>query len=596
MRPKPSPCEILFGALCRFLLLALLVTFSTGAFSAVSSASQPRHVTLIVCPGLTYDTLYAHFSTRDLPFDMAEGLLSPGNARKPDPVANLYATLYAGDTANTKNPNRTLLMRLITAADPPGRVMVVPSATVDEAGLIARSGMQQGDLVILCGLPPVNPRTHEWNRLPVALIGDNSHYWGHKTLTSDTTQTAGLVALRDIAPTALSYAGIAIPGTMSGHVIAGELSPDSNDSLLYGMDRLAHLNQLVLLPSMWAWGGISLVALLTSLWSLSKGITLRPALQRYLLRVMAGTPLALMLAAIPVPANAWSYGLTILGVALLLGAIPRMDALMTLTAAAIAVDGLTGSPMVSRSALSGYWISGIRFYGIGNEYMGILLGGALVSAYAAAKRWPEGIRSPKGAALLGLWFALVLFVLSYPAFGAKAGGAVTAMAAFAPAWFALVRGQRIDWRICAMSAVAGFALVFVWAALASLTGGRSTHIQAAAAHASHGDIGYIWHIAVRKAKMAFLTATVPGVIATYIGLVPVWFLWRKTALKDRVREFLSTDPALAAVMRAAAAGSIAALLFNDSGFVPFVLIFAALCWTLLHEMLGRADQRGHLNP
>jgi len=309
-------------------------------------------------------------------------------------------------------------------------------------------------------------------------------------------------------------------------------------------------------------------------------------LQRFLLRMMMGSPLAFMLAAIPDPVSAWTYGLSIIAAGLLLGVIPRVGFLLTLTALLVGVDGLTGAHALSRSSLSGYWISGIRFYGIGNEYMGILIGSALVTAYIAARRWPEGIRSAKGSAPLGLWLGFLLFVLSYPAFGAKAGGAVTAMVAFVPAWLALTKGRRVDWRICAASAVAGFALVFVWAALASLTGARTTHIQTVASHAAHGDSAYIWHIALRKAKLAIATATVPGVLATYVGFIPMWLLWRKTPLKEHVREFLAANPAFGAVMRAGIAASAAALLFNDSGFVAFVLLFGALSLTLMHEMLG----------
>jgi hypothetical protein len=354
------------------------------------------------------------------------------------------------------------------------------------------------------------------------------------------------------------------------------------------MDAVAHLNQKILLATMWAYGLISGGAVLASLWSLSRGIVLWPRLQRYMLRVMMAAPLALMIAAIPDPGNAWFYGLSIAAIGLILGAIPRVEALMTLTAVVIAIDGFMGSPLVARSALSGYWISGIRFYGIGNEYMGILIGSAMVGAYAVAMRWRSAIRGALLSALLAVCLASLLFVLSYPAFGAKAGGAVTAMVAFVPAWFALTKGRRVDDRICVASAIAGFALVFVWAGFATLTGGRTTHIQVAAAHAVHGDAGYIWHMTLRKAKMAVATAIVPGVITTYIGMIPVWFLWQKTSLKNRVREYLATNPVLGAVMRAGIAGSTAALLFNDSGFVAFVFLFGCLSLTLMHEMLGKS--------
>lgn len=561
------------------LLLCALIA-ATGRLEA-SGPAEPR-VALIVCPDLTYRSPLVASLARS----SAVALLSPGEPRKPDPIANLYATLYAGDTANTKNPRRNLLLRIIDQPQYRGRVMVRTIRDPVSVERAVQSAGAHGIEAVVCGLPPLEAGSREWDRLSVLIVARPGETPPASSLTSATTQTPGLAALRDVAPTVLAGAGIPVPDIMAGHPVhPARVAP----STLASMDTLAYLNQVILLPCSWVYGFIAGSALLTTLWTLSKGIVWRPRLQRYLLRVMMAAPLALMLSAMANIPAAWSYGAAIVLLGAVLGLIPRDDLLLGLTAAAITVDGLLGSPAVARSALSGYWISGIRFYGIGNEYMGILIGSALAAAAGAARHGGDSLRTPAGGALLAACCILILFVLSYPAFGAKAGGAVTAMTAFVPAWRWLVLRRPVTVRVCAASAIAGFAVVFLWATIASATGARETHIQAATDHAAHGDLGYIAHIAVRKAKLAVATATVPGVIVTYVGFIPIWLLWRKTSLKTRIRAFLAREVVFGGIMRAAVAASVAALLFNDSGFVAFIFLFGAPCFTLLSEMLGHTD-------
>jgi hypothetical protein len=388
------------------------------------------------------------------------------------------------------------------------------------------------------------------------------------------------------------------------------------------MARLAHLNARILLPTMWLYGTISFVALLAALWSVSTGkrqlqgkravhiilpsqrvvtstaltADTQPSLLRYFLRMAAALPLALLLAPLIDPHSLLSYGAAIVCCGLLLAAIPSMGGLAALTVFVIVVDGFTGTHLVARSALSGYWISGIRFYGIGNEYMGVLIGYALVASYYLYRsHYLDPIPAFRNALLAAVYLAIAV-ALSYPAFGAKAGGAVTSLTAFIPAWLHLACGRKLTWRTFAASAIAGFALVFVWAAVAHFTGARVTHIQTAAAHATHGDIGYIWHVALRKAKMAILTATVPGVLLTYVGMIPVWLLWKRTTLRDRVREHLAADPLYNGLVRVAIGTSAAALLFNDSGFVAMVFIFLAPAVTLIHEMLSAPSKSVEQGP
>jgi hypothetical protein len=104
-------------------------------------------------------------------------------------------------------------------------------------------------------------------------------------------------------------------------------------------------------------------------------------------------------------------------------------------------DALSGSHLM-RTGLVGYSaVEGARYYGIGNEAMGVLVGSALV---AAAFLWPDG-RSGQVGVAAGL--LLIALLLGLPAVGAKAGGLLVAVGGFAvflwTAWGWRWRGRGV---------------------------------------------------------------------------------------------------------------------------------------------------------
>lgn len=151
------------------------------------------------------------------------------------------------------------------------------------------------------------------------------------------------------------------------------------------------------------------------------------------------------------------------------------------TAAVLMLDGWTGANVMKRSVLGYDPIIGARFYGIGNELMGVLVGAAVLgtmawaqqrqsqpagsmpgSASVAADRTVRtiGPASPAAArsgraigpaapaadrlfrwGLAALYVALLIYLAS-PVGGANAGGAITAAVTCGAAWFGLRRGER----------------------------------------------------------------------------------------------------------------------------------------------------------
>ena len=101
--------------------------------------------------------------------------------------------------------------------------------------------------------------------------------------------------------------------------------------------------------------------------------------------------------------------------------------LALLTVGALWLDLLTGQSLLLTSLLGYCPISGARYYGMGNEYMGLYLGAGLIGWSGLA----EGIKragkrlSPPFLIIPG--FLLLLIFVAWPHLGANFGGAIATM-------------------------------------------------------------------------------------------------------------------------------------------------------------------------
>jgi len=602
--------RIVAGGLFSFLLLVLLLS--------------PLHARPQVLVILADHLTLADVTRPDLPNlarlrrEGALALMSPGLAGKPDGVANVYATLGAGDTVRVGDVSLGRMgatlhragihsalvedqgesdrnLRLFLPA--PDRVFSVnkDKSTADRWAATQTAlrtsdfvvvsvsnlssfdtylgkvldGYHQGTLYLVVPTPPLLP-DGSWNSLtPFFTKGPTRQL---ETLRSDTTQTDGLIAARDLAPTILSQFAVPQPMQMTGAAITlarGDLSA------LQRMDRLVRLNQEAQNTIFWT---IGLGAGVIVFGGLGIYLTGRIAgssgeIARYGLRILASWTLTLLLVPLADPQTVRVYLLEIAGLTALLALIPTPPLLFALTAIVLVLDGFGGTRLVSNSALSEYALSGIRFYGIGNEYMGVLIGGALL-AVLPGRNWGRGI--------ILFWFAVVIFVLSFPAFGAKAGGAVTATATFTVAYLRLA-GREVNWRHLLGSVAAGFALVFVWAILGHFLHLRRTHLETAAGALGEGRFGYIAGVALRKIGLAARVAIHPGTILGLLGFGLIAGMGRKLFRRE-VTEYLAAYPRFAAIWWAGLWGCCVAVLFNDSGIVAAILILQCLVLTLLHGL------------
>lgn len=255
---------------------------------------------------------------------------------------------------------------------------------------------------------------------------------------------------------------------------------------------------------------------------------------------------------------------------------PQLLATVGLVSFALLVDALSSGSLSQFSPLGFDLILGARYYGLGNEFMGLLIA-AVVLVVALLYQVPQlaAYRSILTFAL----FVLVTLALALPVFGANFGGTITAVVTFSLMGLKL-QDKQIGWREV-LYIILGVVIVISFVAIMDLfkANGDSTHIAKAIRAFSNGDLVEVGRIIDRKVSMNLTILRLTGwslllwiVGACYLVYRPQPWLQRLIA------QYRGIGPALVS----GAIGSVIALLFNDSGAIAAACILAFFTPAILY--------------
>jgi hypothetical protein len=405
---------------------------------------------------------------------------------------------------------------------------------------------------------------------PVVMVGDGIA--PGSVLTSPSTRRPGIVMNTDLAPTVLRYFGLAVPATMSGRPVASVQVHEPVQFLEELWQQACFIHNFRA-PVIKTYLGYALILLVVAvLFILLREKRWAQKLQLY--------PLLFSLMAFPVACLVTPLFKTY-SLAPYLGEIVAVTALFTLisqhfehrkplagfvflsltTAGLILADVFTGATLLRESILSYDAMGGARFYGIGNEYMGVLTSATIFASACALSVWPRRLTLVL-TALLGL---LVTVTLGMPGLGANFGGLLTAVVAF-PVTFLAFAGVGFSWRAVAVGG-AVFVLLPVMFAVYDLLWGRGgqSHIGR--------NLFLVFQepsvaLEILKRKMAmnmklFRYTIWSRVLAAGIGGLLLLSV-RPVAV---MRVFRSQYPYLFTGFIGVVVTAVAAFLFNDSGTV-----------------------------
>lgn len=458
-------------------------------------------------------------------------------------------------------------------------------------------------------------------------------------LVSPSTRREGIVTAPDFAPSVLAAYGIQAPPDMSGRAIQMTAHPDSVSFLRKEVQTIRDIYRArprLLLPFVSVEAAVMLAALVAVWGKFRKAM---PFIETLLLALLTA-PFTLLcigwLNAVKPLALAGQAALFVTATALLAclcvyrrSAMAAAVGMSAITAAALLVDGLFGAEGMKRSVLGYDPMIGARYYGMGNEYMGVLVGAVAFAVAAVAERRRPGpaaaaVEAPAvataAAALAGAAkspppatpsraatyarrrraasltatlaaaaFAAALLYLAAPQLGTNAGGAITAAVAFGLAWLRCFAGDvfrrlgplRLA-LVCAVLVAAALAALWLLNAAVPAAAGRQSHIGRAMAWLGDGRTDLIAAMIVRKLRM---NAHLIGVSVWTKVLAAALLVMAAAVLRPKgaFRRWEKRYPQLMSGFIAIAVGSLAALAFNDSGIVAAatMIVYAAVPMLLL---------------
>jgi len=374
-------------------------------------------------------------------------------------------------------------------------------------------------------------------------------------LRSASTRQPGIVTLTDLTPTVAGWLGRTVPAGITGARLtsAPRGSLESAVRALIGRDTA---EQVWISTHGWFFTGYALADLLllgvpaVIFWGAGTDRARRRArcwrnCGVFAAAVPAGTFLANL---VPwwmhVHPAAWLYGMAVawalvLGAAALAGPWRRdplgpFGMICLFTLAVLGVDVMTGSRLQLETPFGLSLIEGGRFYGIGNEALGVYcvcaLTGAAWLGMRASRRFPASRRPAVLAASAAGLFAVV--ASGWPGFGAKVGGTI----ALVPCLLLLVlrlADVRVGWLRAAPVAVSGLAVFAVFAVVSYLfpTAGVSD-IGTFAGNLLHGQGGALLERKV-SSNVDTLTVSVFSWLIPVVAVAALAALWRPGALRLR---------------------------------------------------------------
>lgn len=397
-------------------------------------------------------------------------------------------------------------------------------------------------------------------------------------LTSNTTRRPGLLSNYDLQPAVFSYLGHNYPNP--------GISTIKSDHSLQVLDKQLTLfcklrmsrNPLHSIFMLFAIMGIVIGALAF--------VAGRKNFLRYVNYIVYCTlsmPLVFLFISFSKYFSLGGVILICLGATLLMGALIHimfkdpLDALLLLTATTavlLIVDCFTGSRLMLLSPLGSDAIAGGRFYGIGNDYMGVLLASTIIATLLLLTRLKS--LKPVYKTLLGLLPLLIAtVVIGHPHFGANMGGFITAMVSMG-FFFIINSGRKISFKQVILVGLLAILGVFAIAQLDALFNPTPSHAGKAISTLYSGA-GATVLLGIIKIKLGILASTVYhsswSLILLLLASTLAVLKWKTPTALLRIAV---EDPPIDQALKILLITAVTVFVVNDTGVIAATLILLYL--------------------
>lgn len=401
-------------------------------------------------------------------------------------------------------------------------------------------------------------------------------------LTSSTTRRPGIVTATDLTASIFHWLDIKPPAGITGRRFRAVPAAEPVDNLT-ALNRRAVFTYTARPPLVKGYILLQIIVIALALLGLFTRCRVTAYLKPVLLALTA-VPVSLLLV-VMVPTLDFGIYLSalliLIGVLVVAALVLAEDKLLApfificlFTVVVIVADLLNNAALMKHSTLGYDPMAGARYYGIGNEYMGVLSGAAVIGTAALYQRLNTNV-----SRLLPLVTAVLFFltaIIGAPQLGANFGGALASLSAFIFLIPGLL-GIRLDRRTLPVAA----GLVLLTATIFT-----AYDCQRPAVVQSH--LGRMAQ-SVLDSGPKILLNVVYRKVAMNVKLIR-WTIWSRVFLAllaalavlsfrpVGIFRYISRQyPYFHRGLLAVIVGSGAALVFNDSGIVAaaMMMIFAA---------------------
>lgn len=434
--------------------------------------------------------------------------------------------------------------------------------------LLQNTSLKDSQVMIASFIPTSQPSVENRFFGFIGVLGERTK---PGLLVSPTTRRAGIVTLYDLAPSICRYLKAPLE-SFSGRPWNIE---QQVNSLNYIQNVESRTEFLSLIRPSFVKGYVILH--LVVLASIIFCLFFKPRIGKYLSPLLLGllaVPVAwLLVSAFPM-VNTLLYLIICLTLVILsvlisvkLASNKDLDPILFLCLVTVIVllgDTVSGCTLQRYSVLSYDPISGARFYGLGNEYMGVLIGSLVMGSSLLFQRIGGCTKRP--LLLNGILFLSAALVLGAPMWGSNFGGLLAALTAFTYTFLRFL-GIRLNWKYIMIGGLTILVLAFgfmVWDFTRPPE--LRSHFGQLIANVETEGYSAFTEIVVRKLAMNYrlikYTIWTRVLLGTLLALGILFY--RPVGI---FRKVLANNPAVAIGLEGALVGAFAALVFNDSGIV-----------------------------
>lgn len=439
------------------------------------------------------------------------------------------------------------------------------------------------DLLIIFSPFPNSENASQKDYLtPIIIYGKN---FEKSLLTSSTTKRAGLVANYDILSLILSHYHI-----NESYGYGGLITTSSNGSVQQLIEQnnkflvVYHQRPLIIKIYIFMQIVVITISLLTIIFKLPLKRFLKAALV-----ILMIIPFSLLVTSVFNLSLAYIIITNSIVTSLLAYIVLIMEhrkkltgffILSSITSLFLLLDIWNNSFFIKQSILGYDPIAGARYYGIGNEYMGVLIGSSLLSLSLAIQllRPNQFVEKISAVTFMGM---LVTVFIGLPSLGTNVGGTIAAIAGFSFLIYSLLANRSNNYTSYIYPLLIPIIILGVLTTFATYDINRAvetqSHIGRTANLIRQEGITELWDIALRKINMNIKLIKYTNWSRVFLVLFGsiVLLIYKPPGL---LAKQLTNNQGLKFGITSIACASFVALIANDSGIVAAatMMIYGAI--------------------